>query len=244
MTKILGERKLGQWDRRGNVFIGPGSMLVSSGSLCNNQFITGFRPVCFCDIPEGALHRHTSVYGRFGLAFKKDYLVTKGANPVFYVAKGSVARHERPPVPPLTEEDLEADARSALQRHFAALNAPEVPVCRCEFFDRLVADLMKVLPPSWPADTPADVHDDPVRDVQHRVLFDLIGHVFAFTKFFDGSLPEEDHDNFYMEREWRVRDFVEFEHDDVVCVYVAPGFEDRIEREFPGLAPKIKPLTF
>ena len=243
LTKILGECTLGQWERRGNVFISPGSMIVNSGSLCKDQFITGFRPVCFCDIPESALHRHTSVYGRFGLTFKKDYLVAKGANPVFYVAKGSVACHERPPIPPLAEEDLEADARAALQRHFAALNAAKVPVRRCEFFDRLVADLMKVLPPPWPAGTPGDAHDA-VRDVQRRVLFDLISHVFAFTKFFDESLPEEDHDNFYMEREWRVRGFVRFEHDDVVRVYVAPGFQDRVKRDFPVLEPKIQELTF
>ncbi len=216
---------------------------MNSGSLCNDQFITGFRPVCFCDIPETALHRHTSVYGRFGLAFKKDYLVAKGANPVFYVAKGSVACHERPPTPQPTVEDFEADARAATQRLFADLNAAEVPVRRCELFDRLVADLSKVLPPPWPAGTSGDAHD-PVRDVQRRVFFDLIRHVFAFTKFFDESLPEEDRDSFYMEREWRVQDFVQFEHDHVVRVYVAPDFQDRVKRDFPGLEPKIRELTF
>src|ERR1035437_3915934 len=102
-------------------------MIVASGSLCKDEFIR-YRPACFCDIPEEALQRHTSVYGRFGLAFKKDFLVARGANPVFYVAKGSVACHERPAVPPLTEEDLEADAQTALKKYFAALSAAEVPV--------------------------------------------------------------------------------------------------------------------
>jgi hypothetical protein len=168
--------------------------------------------------------------------------VAKGANPVFYVAKGSVACHERPPIPPLTEDELAVDARAALQRHFAALGAAEAPVRRCEFLDRLVVNLMKVLPPPWPEGTPADAHD-PIRDVQHRVLFDLIGHVFAFTKFFDESLPESAPDNFYMEREWRVPDFVPFEHDEIVRVYAAPGFQERVQRAFPTLESKIRPLT-
>lgn len=112
---------------------------------------------------------------------------------------------------------------------------------RCEFFDHLVADLMEVLPPKWPAGTPADAYD-PVREVQTRVLFDLIGHVFAFTKFFDESLPEEHGDNFYMEREWRVAGFVQFELGDVQRVYVAPGFRDRVEREFSGL--RLQELAF
>lgn len=160
---------LGQWEQQGNVFISPGSMIVNSGSLCRDQFIGGFRPVCFCDIPEGDLQRHTTVYGRFGLAFQKGYLVAKGANPVFYVAKGSVACHERPLIPPLTVEELAIDARAALQKYFAALSAAEVPVQRCEFFDRLVASLMRVLPPPWPAGAPGDAHD-PTRDVQRQVL--------------------------------------------------------------------------
>ena len=234
LAKILREGTLGQWEQQGSVFIDPGSMLISgSGSLCRNEFIR-FRPVCFCDIPEESLQRHTSVYGRFGLAFKKEFLVAKGANPVFYVAKSSLACNERPAVPPLTLEDIEADPQAALRKYFAGLNEKPMAVRRCEFFDRLVADLAKVLPPPWPPGTPADAHD-PVREVQERVFFDLLRHVFAFTKFFDESLPEGDPENFYMEREWRVAGFVSFELRDVQRVYVAPEFRERIEREFPGL---------
>lgn len=240
LVSILREGTLGQWERQGSVFIDPGSMAFGSGSLCKDEFIR-FRPVCFCDIPEEHLERHAKVYGRFGLAFKKGFLVGKGANPVFYVAKGSLASFERPPVPPLTIEDVEDDAQAALGNHFAAVAAEPVPVRRCEFFDHLVADLMRVLPPAWPDGTPCDAYD-PVREVQTRVLFDLLRHVFAFTKFFDESLPEEHGDNFYMEREWRVAGFVKFELGDVQRVYVAPGFRDRIENELPGLS--VKELGF
>lgn len=241
LVKILNECTLGQWEQQGAVLIDPGSMIVDGGSLCKDEFIR-FRPACFCDIPEEALQRHTGIYGRFGLAFKKDYLVAKGANPVFYIAKGSVASHERPPVPPLTVGDLEADASTVLRNHFAALSAAEVPVRRCEFLDRLVMDLSKVLPPPWPPGTPGDARD-PVREIQKRVLFDLISQVFAFTKFFDESLPEEHKENFYMEREWRVRGFVRFEHGDLQRVYVALGFQEKIRCEFPGLEPIISELT-
>lgn len=211
-----------------------------TGSLCKDEFIR-FRPVCFCDIPKDSLQRHASVYGPFGVAFLKGFLVAKGANPVFYVAKGSVARHERPTVPPLTVEDLEVDAQTALRKHFAALIEHPMPVQRCEFFDRLVADLTRVLPPPWPSNAQAD-SDDPIREVQLRVLFDLLHHVFAFMKFFDESLPEDHRENFYMEREWRVAGFVSFELQDVQRVYVAPGYGDHIKREFPGLT--VEELAF
>jgi hypothetical protein len=241
LAKILRECTLGQWEQQGSVLISPGTMLIPGvGGLSRNELIK-FRPVCFCDIPEEHLRRHTTVYGRFGLAFKKDFLVAKGANPVFYVANGSLACCEPPAVPPLTLEDIEADAHAAIAKHFQALRQEPIPVRRSEFLDRLVADLMRVLPPPWPKGTQAEAVDA-VREVQHRVLLDLLRHVFAFMKFFDESLLEEDPKNFYMEREWRVADFVSFELDDVQTAYVAPGFRARIEHEFPEI--RIQELTF
>ncbi len=241
LLKILRERTLGQWEQHGGILVDPGTMLISDvGDLSWNDLIK-FKPVCFCDIPEKQLDRHVKFYGRFGLAFEKKFLVGKGANPVFYVAKGSLACHERPTVPPLTLEGIEADGHSALARHLAALGQKPVPVQRSAFFDHLVQDLMKVLPPPWPNGTQADAHD-PTREVQQRVLVELSRHVFAFMKFFDESLPEDDPTNFYMEREWRVAGFVSFEQGDVQTVYVAPGFRDQIEHEFPQI--KIQELKF
>lgn len=237
LINIPRDRWLGKWEQQGNVSIDPGVMMVSgTGSFCGNEFIR-FRPVCFCDIPEDVLQRHTSIYGRFGLAFNKSFLVAKGANPVFYIAKGSVVGKQRRQIPSLTLKDVEADPQMAFRKCLAVMHEEPSVVRRCEFFDRLVATLMGVLPPPWSTGTLADAYD-PVREVQREVCMDLIRHVFAFTKFFDESLPEEAVDNYYMEREWRVSGFVPFEINDIQRVYVAPGFRDRIEREFPGLGIK------
>jgi hypothetical protein len=42
--------------------------------------------ICFCDIPEADLTIHMTKYGRFGLAFTKEFLTQRGARPVYYVA--------------------------------------------------------------------------------------------------------------------------------------------------------------
>src|SRR5580700_4445458 len=47
--------------------------------------------VCFCDIPEPDLAIHIPKYSRFGLSFLKPFLVSQGANPVWYVAKDSMS---------------------------------------------------------------------------------------------------------------------------------------------------------
>lgn len=48
--------------------------------------------VCFCDIPVPDLSLHMDKYGRFGIAFRKPFLIKKGASPAFYWASNALAR--------------------------------------------------------------------------------------------------------------------------------------------------------
>ncbi len=45
--------------------------------------------VCFCDIPIEDLGIHIQKYSPFGLSFLKSFLIERGANPVFYIARSS-----------------------------------------------------------------------------------------------------------------------------------------------------------
>lgn len=49
----------------------------------NEMFIS--QMICFCDIPFDQLEIHSSKYGRFGMAFNKDFIVRKGGSPVYYM---------------------------------------------------------------------------------------------------------------------------------------------------------------
>src|SRR5699024_598760 len=43
--------------------------------------------ICFADIPINDLSLHMEKYSNFGIAFKKDFLVEYGANPVLYITQ-------------------------------------------------------------------------------------------------------------------------------------------------------------
>jgi hypothetical protein len=68
-----------------------------NGSFVSN---TMYRPkmVCFCDIPASDLAIHTNKYGVCGLSFSKEFLVEKGAIPVFYVTEKAAAEFDGPAV--------------------------------------------------------------------------------------------------------------------------------------------------
>jgi hypothetical protein len=41
--------------------------------------------VCFTDIPDDKLHNHSGEYGKFGIGFSRQTIISWGGNPVFYV---------------------------------------------------------------------------------------------------------------------------------------------------------------
>lgn len=69
--------------------------------------------VCFADVPVSDLPLHMAKYHRFGLSFRRATLAERGANPVFYVCRGT-------PVP----DEL---ARTGFVKYFDPALADDAP---------------------------------------------------------------------------------------------------------------------
>ncbi len=186
---------------------------IGQSHLCDEDMF--FPPVvCFCDIPPDDLGIHMAKYGQFGLAFTKEWLVARGANPVFYVAAGAS------PV---------------------AVGEGEAPVPRADHFNKSITALFEALY-EFDDDPHAEAGSDDAPCVQlhdrvhHLAHFFLTYHVFSFMKCFDPALPENDERGFYMEREWRVLGSVEFDLDDVTRVVLPPAYARRFRSDMPHYA--------
>lgn len=81
--KILTECKLGT----GNPDLQTVRFNSEKPLSSNEAYIPGM--VCFCDIPLGDIALHMKKYTFFGISFLKNYLITQGANPVWYISKNS-----------------------------------------------------------------------------------------------------------------------------------------------------------
>lgn len=183
--------------------------------------------VCFCDIPAHDLDIHTEKYGRFGIAFKKDFLVERGATPVFYVAKTA-------PSMPLLLNMFEFD-RPAADRGAAK---PAWPIARgrarrydlFEHWKRAQTNLIYHATSAQPQHSTYEFMQGPW---WHDYLEFVTLYVFGYVKYMDVGLADDDPENFYMEREWRVLDRVEFRLDDVVRVLLPESFARVFRTDFP-----------
>lgn len=67
--------------------------------------------------------------------------------------------------------------------------------------------------------------------------------LFGQLKFFDPGLEDDDPDNYYMEREWRVNGRIDFTLGDIMRVLVPPEFVSCAAEKFPELGSCITPLS-
>lgn len=56
-----------------------------------DEFPVGIPMVCFTDIPIELTKSHREQYGMYGLGMKKEWGISKGINPIFYIIKDSAA---------------------------------------------------------------------------------------------------------------------------------------------------------
>jgi hypothetical protein len=147
-------------------------------------------------------------YGRFGLAFAKDFLLERGATPVMYVPATG-----RPDLLPWQGYGRGRVSSNAVA--FDELWKRYRKLCRSAQDGSVDPQLSKL-----------------VREVSGFLDIHLLSHL----KFFDPFASDWDAENFYMEREWRVSLDVKFRLRDVRRVIIPEGYARKFRHDFPDYA--------
>lgn len=172
---------------------------------------TMFEPsvVCFCDIPVGDVGIHMAKYSPFGLAFSRDFLLERGANPVLYLAE---------------------DAKVDQGQTFGELFVEEMNHALDLLSELQLAKRQSEGAPPYPdlQGLPKRVSDGAMRAHQFLMI-----HAFSLVKGFRGDSADEDPENYYMEREWRRYGDLEFALDDVCRIYLPQRFAKRLREDLP-----------
>lgn len=200
--------------------------------------------VCFCDIPDDELLIHTTKYSKFGLAFKKDFLVHAGARPVQYVPKDfDMSIQMNGCITPKDSNKYFIDINRLLVYTLTmidVLNGSNNSILRMYQEKKASDKLLQQASIHFEMNLPEIVVNNNI----HGVTYALSRHIMnsnAYIKLFDPMLPNDDPQNYYMEREWRCLENVTFTIDDIVAVYLPHSeiIEDQFVKRFPELENRI-----
>jgi hypothetical protein len=171
---------------------------------------------CFCDIPYDALGIHIQKYGSFGLSFPREFLIKYGARPVIYFPM-------QPSDPHGGWGTIHCEtALNDLEQIWRGF--------REQLVDSIAAD-------SW---TRSLGEKPKTQNDAIKAMDDAFTQQFlAFIKPFNSELPDNDPNNFYLEREWRRYGNLRFQPNDVSRVLTERSYVDRLKYERPVYANKV-----
>jgi len=221
--KILGDKFDDRTPRRGwlqashREEFGPGFTMRTDGQErpSTNEAIK-CTMLCFCDIPPSQLKIHVQKYSSFGIAFSKQFLRRQGATPVYYVPRNASNRSVG--IGPQTVAERFDGLWTELQRVRFDLDEYVTQI------DGATAFL------SSAPNTPRGHRLLRRFSALHAELEELI---FARMKFFTEGLLENDRENFYMEREWRLHDGLAFSLDNVARIFLPPDYRQQFQEDIP-----------
>lgn len=232
----------------------PRSSHLDLGKPISTDEAIKSQAVCFCDIPEPDLAIRVSKYSKFGLGFKKEFLVERGACPVFYVAKeGRVNAPQLFDPPEFSSRIRAAQAARSVDRAlyfdtnvralFEILAAVEA-LCADEherFFrgtaDRQVNESLGKLLGLTEAQIGSAAGNLKGNEMAGKTVTMcarfLMDDVFSYIKMFDAKYDPEDITNYYMEREWRIAGNLQFELDDVHRIFLPSSYSRKFRADLP-----------
>lgn len=209
-----------------------GNLSINNAAKLSTNEMYSPEVVCFCDIPIEDLRIHMSKYSRFGLCLLKDFVARQGGVPVLYLPRNGLVQGSR---------HLSHDQPiAALSKGGVAEMYEELPLG--ELFDRMVPeyhalmDLFRQL--IMQKKQTQGVYDEHRR--LHELLQFLDFRLLSYVKFFDHHLPDDDPENFYMEREWRVVGNVHFSLEGVSRIFIPQDYEKRLRADLPNFEGQVK----
>lgn len=166
---------------------GRGAILSHCNWNADIRTNEAFNPdmVCFCDIPTSDFEIHMKKYSRFGLSFNKDFLISQGLRPVFYIPNNTIV---------------------------AKKNIADI-------FNENMRTVYKL------------IHEEDVIPFDLDLFLNF--HLFSFIKVFDPDKEDDDPDNYYMEREWRGLERIEFSVSDITRIILPSIYIKRFFQDLP-----------
>lgn len=225
-VKILSEGWITHPPHNPNI---SGNLQVNGEASISNNEMYSPEITCFADIPLEDISLHMGKYSSIGLSFTKDFIAAAGGVPVHYLPiDASVNRLKN-----LNSEDIQKIVSE--YGHDSLAEHMSETVSKGQHFDEMLSEYHELFDIFRTLAREADPTPG-VSGLSKRVmeLERFLGfHLFSYFKFFDHRKADDDPDNYYFEREWRIVGNLRFTLDDVKTVLIPSEFSRAFRERFP-----------
>lgn len=199
-----------------------GNLTINSHARISQNEMYSPQVVCFCDIPIPDLPLHISKYGSFGLSFDKNFIIEKGGSPVLYIPKQSKVRSELRKDVPLEEryEIYKREGPNAIYDH----------IDKAKLFDQMIQKYHKFINSISPD---PETEDFEQLKLKYEIAQFLDFQIFSHIMFYDSVLSDDDPDNYYFEREWRMNGHLKFNIKNIKTIFITKKYSARFRGDFP-----------
>ena len=226
LLKILNEGWITHPPHNPNI---SGNLSVNTNAAISENEMYAPEITCFADIPIQDLSMHMQKYSSVGISLSKEFIAEAGGVPVHYIPKGAKVKRPR---------NLDAgDFRKLMLEGGPEKFVEELyeKVSTAQYFDEMLKeyhDLLNIFRQQSKIIDPQPGVSGLFKRILELERF-LDFHVFSYFKFFDHTLPDDDPDNYYFEREWRVVGNVKFDLSDVKTVFFPSKYAERFRNGCP-----------
>ena len=216
LQKIIKEGRITHPPHNPNV---QGNLTINGNVALSKNEMYSPEITCFADIPQGDIELHIAKYSPFGLSFSKNAIAASGGVPVHYLPVDAMVVAKK--------IKIEKLKNNFAPNHNLDLAVPTSgSISKGQYFDRMVAEYQDI----FALFEQMAIHFDQssssgslqIRLRELSRFFDF--HIFSYLKFFDHKKVDDDPDNFYFEREWRIVGNFEFSSNDIKTVYLPKKF--------------------
>lgn len=212
-----------------------GNLSVNTGVSISANEMYSPEITCFADIPVSDLSLHMEKYSPVGLSFSKEFIAEAGGVPVHYLPIDAQVKR----VKNVDAEEIHKLTEEHGPEHLIEHLHEAVPKGR--HFDEMLREyheLFSIFQKLAQKEDPSPgVSGLFKRVIELQRFFDF--HIFSYFKFFDHRKPDDDPENFYFEREWRIVGNVNFTVDDVKTVFFPRRYSNEFREAFPKYAGQV-----
>jgi hypothetical protein len=230
--KILGEGWITHPPHSPNI---SGNLTINTLSAISSNEMYSPEITCFADIPLQDISLHMGKYSSIGMSFSKNFIADAGGVPVHYLSTESKVRRLKN----LSSEEIYSIVNKyggdKLNEHMHETLPKGV------YFDDMLREYHELFRmfehmERQQSTTPG------VSELSKRIralqsFFEF--HIFSYFKFFDHRKSDDDPDNYYFEREWRIVGNLQFTLADVKTVLFPEKYSKAFRESFPLYAGQV-----